>query len=103
MIQEVEQGPQSHTTSEELAYKIDVVDWVASPASPVVDRVMDLTTLTDVKATVMPSGLPTVAGAVITLPVLKSLTAGKSYRVEVTFTDGGNNKFEAIVFIECPF
>ena len=46
--------------------------------------------LTDVKSLVMPGTSITVAGDVITLPVLKDLSRGELYRVRVTFTSGGS-------------
>lgn len=43
-----------------------------------------------VTSTVMPSGSATVSTDTITLPVLKLLTAGHRYRVEVKFTSGAS-------------
>ena len=45
--------------------------------------------LADVTSTVT-SGSSSVSGDVITLPIIKSLTDGHKYRVEVKFTAGGN-------------
>lgn len=65
---------------------VDCTEWTETPSAPVVASVIDETTGTDVKATVMPSGLPSVSGAKITLPLLTALTLGRRYRVEVQFT-----------------
>jgi hypothetical protein len=63
---------------------------VSSTASSVSVVVKDWTNGTGVTSTVMPTGSPSVSGHVITLPKLKSLTAGVLYRVEVKYTISGN-------------
>jgi hypothetical protein len=45
------------------------------------------------------SGSASVAGDVITTPVVKSLVAGTQYRLEIKFTVSGNI-FEAFGFID---
>lgn len=86
-IREVAEGIQYQGEDEEIAYTLDVTAWGASPTSPGV-KVKD--GATDVTATVMPAGSPTVVGNVITLPRLKLLEKDKLYRVEVKFTISGN-------------
>ena len=47
------------------------------------------------------SGAPSVAGQIITLPQLKSLTEGEQYRIKTLFTKGGHRllgRFE----VHCP-
>lgn len=82
----VVESPVTQGVDEQIARKITTTPWGSDPTavSVVVKRDGG-----DVTSTVMPTGSPTVAGDVITLPVLKSLSAG-IYRVEVKFTSGGN-------------
>ena len=74
---------------EQIVYTIDVSEWGESP-SAVTFKVFDVSdgTRTDVTADTM-TGAATISLDEITLPVLKSLTAGKVYRVEIKFTADG--------------
>lgn len=79
---------------EEIVYTLDVSANGSSPTSVAVkvygeSGVGSGATLDDVTSTVMP-GSPSVGGSVITLPPLKSLTAGVIYRIEVKYMLGGN-------------
>lgn len=80
----------SQGNDEQIAYELTTTAWGSSPTNVEV-KGYDITdgARTDVTATIIP-GTPTVAGDVISLPALKSLTAGKTYRIEVKFTAGGN-------------
>lgn len=80
---------QKQGVDEEIVYTITTTPWGSSPTSPSA-VVKDLSDDSDVTSTVMPAGSASAAGDVITLPVLKSLTAGSRYRVEVKFTVSGN-------------
>lgn len=86
---EVLEGKQYQGVDESIAYTLDVSAVGSSPTSPVV-VVKDITNGTTVTATVMPTNSPTVSGDVITLSLLKLLTAGILYRVEVKYTISGN-------------
>ncbi len=44
----------------------------------------------DVTTTVMPAGSASVSGGNIILPLLRNLTAGHLYRVDVQYSDGTN-------------
>lgn len=90
----VKEGTQAQGVDEEIVYSITTTPWGGTPTSPAV-AVKDEDG-SDVTSTVMPSGSPTVNGDVITLPAMKSLSAGMLYRVEVKFTSGGN-VLEAII------
>jgi hypothetical protein len=92
MSRRVIEGRQHQGVDERVAYSIDTSTWGGSPTSPSVTvRTINLDdTFTDVTATVMPTNSPSVAGDVITLSLLRNLTAGVRYRVEVQFTSGGN-------------
>ena len=82
----VVQGTQRQGIDEAIAYEIDVTNWGDSPSNASV-KVYSVTgdTFTDVTITVMPTGVPTVTGNKIKLPLLKSLTQGVTYRVELKF------------------
>jgi len=85
----IEEGVQIQGEDEEIAYKLDVSAVGSSPTNLGVE-VKDASTGNSVKSTVMPSGSPSAAGDVITLPTLKLLTAGVLYVVEVKYTLSGN-------------
>src|SRR4030042_941921 len=96
---EVVEGVQEQTSTEEIIYSITTTNWVSTPASvaAVAYREGDETVVT---STVFPTNSPTVAGDVITLSPLKSLTRGYTYRIEVKFTSGGNI-FECYFRVKC--
>lgn len=91
---EVKESPLTQGKDETVSYELTTTPWGSSPSSPVV-TIIDVTNggytaLTPAQmAVVMPVNNPTVAGDVITLSPLLGLTVGKSYRVEVQFTTGG--------------
>lgn len=87
-------GRPTQSTTEEIAYKVDCTEWSDTPTSPAVDFVFDETDGTNVKATVMPSGSPTVSNTIITCPLLKLLTLGRRYRVECHFTGDNSSREE---------
>lgn len=89
-IREVTEGVQVQGVNEEIAYQLTTTPWGGAPTSPGVEVFAGLAHLTDVKSLVMPGTSITVAGDVITLPVLKDLSRGELYRVRVTFTSGGS-------------
>ena len=86
---EVQEGKQYQGVDEVISYTLDVSAVGSSPTSPSV-VVKDITNSSTVTATVMPTNSPTVAGNVISLSPLRSLTAGVLYRVEVKYTLSGN-------------
>lgn len=86
---------QKQGVDEEIVYTITTTPWGSSPTSPSA-VVKDLSDDSDVTSTVMPAGSASAAGDVITLPVLKALTDGSRYRVEIKFSVSGN-------ILECWF
>lgn len=94
---EVAEGTVGQGVDEIIAYTIDVSNWGNLHASPNITVVVWDDTGTNVTSIVMPSGTPSAVGNVITLPPLKLLTANTSYRVEVKFTESGNNVLECIL------
>jgi hypothetical protein len=84
-------GPPRQGVDEALSYSIETTHWISTPTSPSV-VVYDVTgtARTNVTSTVMPTNSPTVLGDVITLSLLRALTADHTYRVEVQFTASGN-------------
>lgn len=95
---EVKESPVEQGADEQIAYRLTTTPWGSSPSSVAV-AAYDITenARTDVSATVL-TGSASVTGDVITLPVLKSLTAEKVYRVEIKFACSGN-VFEAILIV----
>lgn len=77
------------TSNEELIYSITTTNWGTSPTSPAVTA-NDETTRLICTTTVFPTNSPSVAGNVISLSPLKSLTEGHTYRINVKFSTGGN-------------
>ncbi|KKM65393.1 hypothetical protein LCGC14_1491740 [marine sediment metagenome] len=88
-IREVAEGLLGQGSDESLMYSIDITNWGSDPPSISV-KVYDENLMTDVTQTVMPTGSLSVADDIISLPLLKNLTIGASYRVEVLFTIGLN-------------
>jgi len=96
---EVVEGLQEQSADEEIPYQIDVSNWGSTPTSPsvkayVVDSGLEVT------STVYPTNSPTVSGNVITLSVLKSLSLGVTYRIEVQFNIG-STIFECYFRVYC--
>lgn len=90
VTREVIESPLLQGTDEQIAYQLTTTPWGGTPTSVAV-TCYDITTgtRTDVSSTNL-TGSATVAGDVITCPILKSLTAGSTYRLEIKFTSGGN-------------
>lgn len=88
-IREVVEGKQTQGEDEEIAYTVNTQP---VGGSPVVNRIQvkDKTqNWKDVTEVTMPDPTSSVAGHVITLPVLKALTRDHGYRVEVLFQSAG--------------
>jgi len=87
---------------ETIIYVLDVSSRAISPTTPSVTKVVDLETGSDVKATVMPTGTASVSGNNVTLPALKSLTVGRTYRVHFTYVKGSET-FESTIVVRCNY
>ena len=85
---EIAEGLLYQGADEEIVYTLTITNWGTAP-SDVSVIAKDMSAGTVATSTVL-SGTATVDGDVITLPTLKSLTAGHRYRVEVKFTAGGS-------------
>lgn len=99
---EVKEGIQYQGVDEKIAYTITTTPWGSTPASLQV-KVFSIATSgarTDVTSTVMPTGSASASGDIITLPLLQALTADVLYRVEVKFTDSGNNIWEPYFYVK---
>jgi hypothetical protein len=92
---EVDGSPVYQGQDEEIAYGILTTEWGSNPTSVSV-KLYD-TDGTDVSSTSL-SGSASVSGDTITTPVVKLLTAGEKYRLEVKFTCSGN-VFEPFLII----
>ena len=85
---------------ESIAYEITTTSWGSDPTGVEVKAYeINDGVYTDVSATVL-DGSPAIAGDVITLPLLKSLTLSKKYRIEVKFSSGGS-VFESWFIVVC--
>ncbi len=100
-VLEAKESPIVQGADEILVYTIDATGWTTSPAATVVTA-FDEADNSGVTSTLFPTNSPTESSAVITLSALRALTAGKSYRIEVLFTDGGSNTFEMFFRVRCP-
>ena len=91
------QGP-----TEKLAYRLTTTPWGSTPTSVsmVVLDTTDSEEGTDV-TTASTEGSSSTSGDVITTKRIKSLTLGKNYRGELTFTDSDSNVWCALFVIKC--
>jgi hypothetical protein len=89
IIREVRESPLEQGIDEEIAYTLTTTSFGTAPSSAEV-KAYDITenAYTDVTTTVL-HGSVLIAGDVITLPTLKAITEGKTYRIEIKFTAGG--------------
>lgn len=94
---EVIEGVQEQGADESVRYTVTVDP---EPSSITAVKVYSLPALTDVTATVMPSGTASNVGGVITLPNITALTESVAYRVEIKYTDG-TNTLEPYFIIQC--
>ena len=85
----VKESPLEQGRDEERVYALTTTPWGSTPTNVLVTAYDASASFRDVSSTVL-SGSPSVTGDVITLPVLKSLSMGHIYRVEIKFTVGGN-------------
>lgn len=101
---EVTFSPFEQGTGERVAHSVDFAAQgsgvVTAPASAMVTAydVMADGTLTDVTSTVLPSGTASVAGSVVTAPLLRALTASHDYRLEFAAT-GSDGQIEVLYLI----
>ena len=88
---EVTQGMVSQGVDEAIGYDLTVTAWGSNPTD-VSFKVLESTGVDwiDWTATVAPVGTISVAGDVITLPAIKNLSEGHTYRCFVTFSLNGN-------------
>jgi len=98
-ILEVSSGLLYQGKDERLAYSITTTNWEAAPTSPTVVA-YDENGWVDVTTTVFPTNSPSASGDVITLSLLRDLTAGHTYRIEVKFTVS-SNIWECFFRVKC--
>jgi len=98
---EVLEGLRIQGADEKIPYKLTTTPWGSSPSSVVVKCFDITTTRTDVTSTNL-SGSASVDGDVITCPLLQSLTAGNTYRLEIQFVAGGVT-WEAYAVIQAEY
>lgn len=99
---EVVESPIRQGEDERIPYKLTTTPWGTGPSLAEI-KVKDITLgYVDVTIAVTqpPSGPPTIAGDVITMPVLFGLERGHSYRAEFAFWIG-TTKYEPFAIINC--
>lgn len=102
-ILEVAEGLQQQSAAEEISYTLDVTNYPGSGSpSSIVVTVINVSDGSDVTTTVMPTNSPTIAGNIITLSPLKSLTAGTTYHIRIKYTRSGNI-FQPYIPVHCPY
>ncbi len=99
-ILEVVEGTQFQTSDERLAHSVTTTNWVSSPTSPSVTAYDESANDKVVTSTVYPSNSPSVSGDTITLSLLRALTRGHTYRIEIQFTVG-SNIYECFFRVKC--
>mgnify|MGYP001613852124 CR=1 FL=1 len=87
---------------EQIAYKIDVSAWDATPAASPVVTAWDITdnAWTNVSAAILASTTGTTAGATLTLPIIANLTPDHRYHIAVRFTGSDSNIYECFFYIQ---
>ena len=85
----VKESPLEQGRDEEITYALTTTPWGSSPSAVLITAYDASASFADVSSTVL-SGASSISGDVISLPVLKSLSMGHIYRVEIKFTTGGN-------------
>lgn len=97
---EVIEGLREQTTSERIPYSVDFTNFGVTTLSSATCVAYDEVDESDVTSTVYPTATVTVSGAVATLSLLKSLTKGHTYRIEVLGIEG-SNYYEGFFRVEC--
>ena len=99
-ILEVVEGTLYQTSDERLAHSITTTSWVSNPSSPSVKAFDEGANDKDVTTTVYPSNSPSVSSDTINLSLLRDLTRGHTYRIEIQFTVG-SNIYECFFRVKC--
>ena len=81
---------------EEIAYAVDTTPWGGGSGSPAVVVKLAGAPVTETVTEGSASG----DGDVVTTPVIKNLTAGNTYRLEVKWTNSEGQVVEAYGFID---
>ena len=93
-------SPEQQRPSESVAYQTTIDASYPSPSSPVC-KLYDTSDESDVSATKL-SGSPSIVGQVFTSPLVISLVAQTTYRLEFWFTSGGNTFKPYLLIVGVP-
>lgn len=97
----IAEGEQEQASDESRVYSVNVSKWTTGPSSAQVNA-YDITNASlDVTGTIL-SGTPSVSGAVITWPLLQSLSVNHAYDIKITFAHGSNTSAVRARF-SCPW
>lgn len=91
---EVLEGLQEQNGLSSIVRRFDTSNDTLTPAASSV-IVRDESDEADVTSTVMSVGSPSESTNFVVLPAMDTLTVGRTYRVEVLYTDGGTQTFDA--------
>lgn len=94
-------GSLSQTATERRVYPIELSEWSEAPVSGEVLQVIDESDGGDVTGTVMPTNVCTLSGTRLTTSLLRSLTQGRSYRIEVRFVAENSQWLEFHLRVRC--
>ena len=97
---EVIEGLQEQTSDERIPYSIDFSGYGASSLDSATAAAFDEGSEENVTTTVFPTNTPSVSGAVATLSVLRALTKGHTYRIEVLAVESATY-YEAYFRVYC--
>lgn len=99
------EGEQEQGVEEEITYTLTFpTSWGVPSGTPTVKgySVNETTgALSDVTATIFPTGAASIASQVITLPECKAMTADVLYRIEVKSSTSNGDVKEAYALVRC--
>jgi hypothetical protein len=96
-------SPLYQSADEAIAWPITTTAWTSDPSSPVATAYDQTQGDLNITTTVFPTNSPSVAGDVITLSPLESLTESHSYRINCKFTGANSQIFDPSMRVICPF
>lgn len=101
-IREFQESPIEQGVDERIPYNFSLANWPTgtySSPSVVVKDITNPESITDVTATVMPSGSASIATSTFTTPILRALTENNIYRMECKWTVDSTTIFEAYCIV----
>uniref|UniRef100_A0A6M3KY09 Uncharacterized protein n=1 Tax=viral metagenome TaxID=1070528 RepID=A0A6M3KY09_9ZZZZ len=100
-ILEVMESPVEQASYEQVAYVLDTTNAGGSPGTSPNTRLYQISNATQLTGTTYLSGSATVSTNNITTPIIKGLSGGQTYRLEVDWAYG-SNRIGVFCLIKCP-